>query len=513
MGARVTVRSLLIAINSVVLCLTEYIALSHGKHQVALVALAVNVLNIVYIHLGFKTRNDYLKIFSFVTLLHLLHRIPFFVDPSRTGTYSPSLTVLGFASEREVTYSLLVILAYLVVGGVTILVCGQMFRLHLYLDRTSEIDRDFSPLFVWYLLLQMVFLYDYLILGAARRGIESHPLGWIGLVLSSELALVLLAFGIFINWKRNDHAWFRFLATLYFVITLVITTVWGSRRGIYQYLTMGLITMMTVWANRKWYFGLKKLVLASALILSAVATYVIGTEYRRVVLFQSSRSTVEAIMSVDVAGRLSAVWDERELVFQKIWYRMSQLDDVMIAILMETSRFAHEINVVNNLKVFANYLVIGDVFPGILPTGRAWEVDYYGTTLEEASENYNTFVPGAIGFSVATFGVIWGLLGLSVVIWLFVVGAKWGSFWVPLGYRKYYAFAIYYLFFGHLIGGMGLDVLAFAICLWIIQAGLMVGFVTSYNVFRHSLFPRLRLEGYRDYELSEPTSRSLDVTI
>ena len=100
-------------------------------------------------------------------------------------------------------------------------------------------------------------------------------------------------------------------------------------------------------------------------------------------------------------------------------------------------------------------------------------------------------MPGALGFSVATFGLIEGLFGLRLVIGMFIVIANWGSFWVPLGYRKYYAVAVYYVFFWHFIGGMGLDMLAFTICLWIIQAGLIVGFVTSYNVFHELLFPRL----------------------
>ncbi len=86
MGVRVTVKSVLIGINALVLCFTVYIALFHGKYQIALVGLAVNILNIAYIHLAFKTRNDYLKIFGFVTLLYLLHRIPFFVDPLLTIT-------------------------------------------------------------------------------------------------------------------------------------------------------------------------------------------------------------------------------------------------------------------------------------------------------------------------------------------------------------------------------------------------------------------------------------------
>jgi len=489
MGGTITIRSALIGVSVLILCFTEYVALFQGKFQLALVALAMNAVNIAWIHLAFKTRNDYLKIFGFATLLHELHRIPFFADPSFAGIYNPIIAVWGFPTESEVIYSLLVILGFQVVGGAAIFVCGQMFRLHLHLDRTSEIDRDFSPLFVWYLILQMVFLYDYLILGVGRRGIESESLGWIGLVLNSEVALVLLAFVIFINWKRYDHAWYRLLATSYFAITVVIFTVWGSRRGIYQFVVIGLITMMTVWPNRKWRVGPKKLVFASVLVLSMVATYALGTEYRRVVLHQGREPGVRAVMSVDISDTLITLWNRREVVFQHIWYRMSQLDDVTMAILMEDSRFAHEVNVVNNIKVLANHLVIGDVFPGVLVSGKAWMVDYYGNSVAEAWGHPTTYVPGAFGYSVATFGVIGGMAGLSILIWVFIVGAKLGSVWVPLEFQKYYTFAVYYLFFGQVIAGMGLDQLGFSCFLWIIQTGLIVLFVTSYKVVRRVVRP------------------------
>ncbi len=490
MGARVTIGTVLIGVNVLVLCLTEYMTLSQGKFQLALVALAMNAINIAYLHLAFKTQNDYLKIFGLVMILHHLHRIPFFVDPSFPSIYNPLLAVWGIPTESEINYSLLVILCYQVIGGVTILICGGMFRLRLYLDRTSELDRDFFPLFFWYCLLQAVFLYDYVVLGVGRLGIESTPLGWIGLVLSSQLALVLLAFVIFINWKRYDHAWLRIVAALYFVMAAVMTTVWGSRRGIYQFLIIGLITLMTVWPHRKWYVGVKKLALASVLLFAMVATYLVGTEYRKVVLFESKEPTVKAIMSVDALRPLLNLSYQHDFVFEGIWYRMSQLDDVTMSILMEDSRFAHEINFANNLRALANRLVIGDVFPGVLVTGRVWAVDYYGKSVSYVQKNYLTLVPGVFGFSIATFGVIGGLVGLSAVIGIFIFGANWGSVLVPLAYRKYYVLAIYHLFFGHVIAGMGFDQIGISIFLWIIQAGLIVGFVTSYKVFQRAFTQR-----------------------
>ena len=318
MGARVTIGTVLISVNVLVLCLTEYMTLSQGKFQLALVALAMNAINIAFLHLAFKTQNGYLKIFGLAMILHHLHRIPFFVGPSLTSTYNPLLAVWGIPTESEINYSLLVILCYQVIGGVTILICGGMFRLRLYLDRTSELDRDFFPLFFWYSLLQSVFLYDYVVLGVGRRAIESTSLGWTGLVLNSDLALVLLAFAIFINWERYDHAWLRVLATLFFGVSVLITTVWGSRRGIYQFLIIGLITMMTVWPYRKWYVGVKKLALAGVLLFAMVAIYLVGTEYRTVVLFESKEPGVKAILSANVLRPFYALSDRHEVVFEEI---------------------------------------------------------------------------------------------------------------------------------------------------------------------------------------------------
>jgi len=469
MKRKISLKTFLIFINICVLIAT-FISFEVNYTNILIFSILffLNILNILFLKIGFEQNNNFLKIYAFYFLHWYLPRFPYLL-------LNPKELLFSYLNFENFIYSLSILLIYHFFSGFFLILIGQKCSVKFDHNRETSLDKDFSPIFYWYGILFLVYLFNYYILEHGKDMFISSPTGFIFIIFSSQFIFIFLLFLIIFNFSQFNKN-LKMKTIIFAIIYLIMVILKGSRSSIYQIIILFLFFHMVVHKNIQISINYKKILLIFLVGFFSIYSAYIGNVYRKIRLYPTE--TMPKIIKMPQYVKRYPL--DLSAMINFISLRTSQFDYFYCVTTMDKKRYSHEINIVNAGKSTLNWLVPGSVFPGTLISSRLFQVDYLGSSIYESTNSYTTHVLGLLSFSIANFGILSGLsMSLALTMIYPIIFLLLFSI-IKKSLRNYYLFFGYYFFY-LMLNMMGYDHFIFNYYLLFLQVLVMLAFLFVYK--------------------------------
>jgi hypothetical protein len=228
MRRKVDLKTIFIVANIAVLLWALFSFMANPEDYLAFgVVVCLNLLNILFFKVAFDQNNNFLKLYAFYFLHWYLLRLPWLLwrqDDLRFNDY------LSFAPE-DFLKSLFFLLAYHFFSGFLLVLVGKKCSLNFNSRWRTQLDRDFSPVFYWFLMVELIFLFLFYKFRMCRGG-DVSSFGFLTLMFGRRFPLEFLSFLILFNFPRFSKN-LKIKAIIFVSTFAALHTFTGGRSAVY----------------------------------------------------------------------------------------------------------------------------------------------------------------------------------------------------------------------------------------------------------------------------------------
>jgi hypothetical protein len=330
-----------------------------------------------------------LKVYVVYFSVWYLTRIPSLVAWPDTYSY----TTMYQVSDALLTRDLLLLLLYFLVAAAVIVFLDQRFQLHLP-RQPESLDRTIAIAFIWWSILLPLAVLS-VVLPQWGGGIFS----FVQHVLDTNFITIFLGLLVAASypWRSFGTRW----RVIVFVASFLgYTLAQGSRSGLYRLVLYALLVLLAQ-PRAQIKLTLRRTVAAVLVMAASVTIFYVSTVVRLV-----RRDSPDHVVKLSELPGYFRLFTFSHGAYQLsypvlILQRLSTLDYFMVVVDRQETRMAHEVSFSNVFKNIANEIVPGDIFPGVLPSYLAFDIDYEDQSYDTVVNNYSSRVPGLPATAIA----------------------------------------------------------------------------------------------------------------